>query len=329
MPATIKDVSKKANVSISTVSHVLNKTRFVSQETTQKVLKAVEEVGYVPNIIAKNLKKSATNTIGLVVSDIRNQFFIDIISVIDKRAREDGIQLFVSGTGDDKDREYHIIKNLVERRVDGIIYSPTRGSEEETTGYLLKAGMPTVMIDRIAGKDFDWVGAESYESAGLLVDYLADRGHQKISFLAGFGGINTVEERIAGFQDRMRIRKLDFREEWVIRGNYRNDPLTEKMVRMMEEEDHPTAIIGGNNRMIFNIMEALHKVGLSPKQDVDLVAFDVCEWADYFEPKITALEQPTDSIGREAYRLLKQRMQNLNAPVQSIKLKPRLVIRDT
>ena len=135
MPATIKDVSKKANVSISTVSHVLNGTRFVSEETTQRVLKAIEEVGYVPNIVAKNLKKSATNTIGLVVSDIRNQFFIDIISVIDKEARNDGIQVFVSGSGDDKIREYTIIKNLVERRVDGIIYSPTKGSEEKTTGY--------------------------------------------------------------------------------------------------------------------------------------------------------------------------------------------------
>lgn len=329
MPATIKDVSKKANVSISTVSHVLNGTRFVSEETTQRVLKAIEEVGYVPNIVAKNLKKSATNTIGLVVSDVRNQFFIDIISVIDKEARNDGIQVFVSGSGDDKIREYTIIKNLVERRVDGIIYSPTKGSEEKTTGYLKKAGIPTVMIDRIVDGDFDWVGAESFESARTLVDYLADKGHKKISLLAGFSGINTVEERIAGFKYEMQSRKLDYRDEWVITGNYRNDPLAEQMIHMMTKKDHPTAIIGGNNRMIFSIMKALQYVGLSPKMDVEIVAFDVCEWADYFEPKITALEQPTDEIGRKAYQLLKNRMQHPDSPIQSIKLKPKLVIRDT
>lgn len=329
MTATIRDVSKKANVSISTVSHVLNKTRFVSEETTQKVLQAVEEVGYVPNIVAKNLKKSATNTIGLVVSDLRNQFFIDIISVIDKEARNDGMQLFVAGTGDDKTREYMIIKNLVERRVDGIIYSPTKGSEEKTVEYLKRAKEPTVMIDRLVGHDFDWVGAENYESARLLVDYLANRGHRKISILAGLSGINTVDERIAGFRKQMEQRGLDLHEEWIITGNYRNDPLTEKMIKMMRRKDHPTAIIGGNNRMVFNIMEALQEIGLSPKKDVELVAFDVCEWADYFEPKITSLEQPTDAIGREAYRLLRQRIQNPDAPVHSINLEPKLVIRDT
>ena len=98
---------------------------------------------------------------------------------------------------------------------------------------------------------------------------------------------------------------------------------------MMTKKDHPTAIIGGNNRMIFSIMKALQYVGLSPKKDVEIVAFDVCEWADYFEPKITALEQPTDEIGRKAYQLLKNRMQHPDSPIQSIKLKPKLVIRDT
>lgn len=329
MPATIRDVSREANVSISTVSHVLNKTRYVSEETTLKVLKAVDEVGYVPNIVAKNLKKSATNTIGLVVSDIRNQFFIDVISVIDKEARKDGIQLFVSGTEDDKEREYRIIKNLVERRVDGIIYSPTKGSEEQTVGYLKKAKEPTVMIDRVVGHEFDWVGAENYNSAKLLVDYLADRGHRKISLLAGLEGINTVEERIRGFRYEMKERGLDLREQWIISGNYRKDPLTEKMVKMMAMEDHPTAIIGGNNRMIFNIMEALRRTGLSPEKDVALVAFDTCEWADYFKPRITALEQPTDEIGREAYRLLKRRIQNPDEPIQMINLEPKLVVRDS
>ena len=329
MTTTIKDVSKKANVSISTVSHVINGTRFVSQETTKRVLEAIDEVGYVPNIVAKNLKQSATNTIGLVVSDIRNQFFIDIISVIDKAASNDGMQVYVSGSGDDKGREYSIIKNLVERRVDGIIYSPTKGSQEKTIGYLKKAKMPTVMVDRIVGEDFDWVGAESYEAARTLVGYLANKGHKRIGLLAGFSGINTVEERIAGFKYEMQKRQLEYRDEWIITGNYRNDPLAGQVTQMMSAEVHPTAIIGGNNRMIFSIMKALQTVGLSPKKDVEIVAFDVCEWADYFEPKITSLEQPTDEIGREAYQLLKRRIQNPDAPIQSIRLRPKLVIRDT
>lgn len=328
MASTIKDVSKRANVSISTVSHVINGTRFVSDEVTQRVRDAIEEVEYVPNIIAKSLKQSATNTIGLVVSDIRNQFFVDIISVVDKAAREDGIQVFVSGTRDDLDRECDIVKKLLERRVDGIILSPTIGSEKSTLEYLKKTKMPAVMIDRRNGDEFDWVGSENHDSAEELVNYLYGHGHTKIAFVAGLKGISTNEERIMGFRDAIDKLQLEENENWIITGNYRKEPLTEKVIDMMRGGERPTAIVAGNNRMVLNIMQALQELGLDAEKDVELVAFDEGEWAEYFNPKITAFKQPTDEIGREAYRLLKNRIQDPDHPVQSITLRPKLIVRD-
>lgn len=328
MASTIKDVSKRANVSISTVSHVINGTRYVSDEVTQRVKDAIEEVGYVPNIIAKSLKQSATNTIGLVVSDIRNQFFVDIISVVDKEARKDGIQVFVSGTRDDLDREYDIVKKLLERRVDGIILSPTIGSEKSTIEYLKKAKMPTVMIDRRNGDGFDWVGSENHDSAKELVEYLYGHGHKRIAFVAGLKGISTNEERVKGFRDAIHKLGLEENEKWIITGNYRKEPVTEKVAGILQSKERPTAIVAGNNRMVLNIMKALQELGLDAEKDIELVAFDEGEWAEYFSPKITAFKQPTDEIGREAYRLLKNRIQDPDHSVQNITLKPKLVIRN-
>ena len=130
MKATINDVSRLAKVSISTVSHVLNGTRPVNEDTRQRVLRAIEETGYIPNLMAKGLKQAQTQTIGLLVTDIKNEFFTDVVHIIDTEARKDGYQVFVSSSDEDPQKEHEIIRAFCERRVDGIIWSPTRDSDK-------------------------------------------------------------------------------------------------------------------------------------------------------------------------------------------------------
>lgn len=329
MKATIHDVAKLANVSMSTVSHVINGTRNVNEDTARKVRDAIEKTGYIPNIIAKSLKQSSTNTIGVVITDIRNQFFVDVIHAIDEEARKDGLQVFISETEENGQREFKIIKALCERRVDGIIYSPTIGMEKQTIEYLKRVKIPVIMIDRVIGRDFDWVGVESRESTREITEYLTDLGHKKIGILAGFRGINTTEERVAGYQEAMAKAGLPVEEQWVISGNYRNEPVTEKVIRVMESPCAPTAWIAANNRMIYNAMAAMQQLNLNVPEQVSLAAFGYSEWAEYFEPKLTALREPCWEMGKQAYQLLKRRMEDMDAPVQQIRLMPKLEIRNS
>lgn len=329
MKATIHDVAQLANVSMSTVSHVLNGTRKVNEETAAKVRKAIEQTGYIPNFVAKSLKKSSTHTIGVVITDIRNQFFVDVIHAIDEEARKEGYQVFISETEENCQREFEILEALCERRVDGIIYSPTIGKEKETIAYLKKVNIPVVMIDRVIGREFDWVGVESRESTKEIVKYLVGLGHKKIGVLAGFRGINTTEERVSGYQEAMEEAGLKVRKEWIISGNYRNEPVTEKLLQAMKSEHAPTALMAANNRMIYNAMDALQQAGLRVPEDVSLAAFGYSEWTDYFKPKLTVLIEPCRELGKQAYELLKRRIGDREMPVQQIRLMPRLEIRES
>lgn len=329
MKCTISDVSKLANVSITTVSHVINGTRPVSEETKQRVLDAIKQTGYIPNLMAKSLKQSSTHTIGIVVSDLRNEFFVDVIHAIDVEARKEGYQIFVSGSDDDSEKEYEIIKAFCERRVDGIIYSPTKDSEKISLDYLRNTQIPVVMVDRLVGDCFDWVGVENYNSTKKLIKYMVDMGYDKIGFLGGFRGIITTEERIKGYQDAIVEYKLKKNDKWLITGDYRKDYISEKVVQVMSNNDHPTAWIAANNRMVYSAMQAIQILGLKVPEDIALAAFGDFEWADYFEPHITTLVQPCTMIGIQAFALLKQRLEDSQSPIQRIKLKPKLVIRES
>lgn len=329
MKVTLNDVSRIAHVSASTVSHVINKTRPVNEETRQRVMAAIEQTGYIPNLMAKSLKQSASYTIGLVVSDIRNEFFVDVIHTIDAEARKAGYQVFVSGSDENPEKEQEILRAFCERRVDGIIYSPTRDSESGSVSYLQKSQVPVVMIDRLVGDYFDWVGVENHDSTQKLVKYLADLGHRKIGFLAGFRGINTTEERIQGYLDAVEEYRLESNERWLITGDYRKDLVSEQVVQVMSSRNHPTAWIAANNRMVYNAMQAVKILGLKVPEDVALVSFGDFEWAEYFDPQITTMAQPCEMIGIQAFSLLKQRIDHPDVPVQRIRLKPKLIIRES
>lgn len=327
MRVTITDVSRLANVSTTTVSHVINGTRKVNEETSRRVLEAIKKTGYIPNLMAKGLKQSSTNTIGLVVSDIKNEFFTDIIHVIDAEARKDGMQVFVSCSDEDPENEQEIIRAFCERRVDGIIYSPTKDSDKYSSDYLKRIQIPVVMIDRCIGMDFDWVGVENYESTKKLLNHVMNSGHKKIGLLAGFRGINTTDERIRGYCDFLEENNLEKNNDWIISGNYRQGTVTDMFYKQMSSGNPPTAWVAANNRMVFSALEALKALNLSVPKDVALASFGDFEWTEYLEPHITSLVQPCNMIGKEAYSLLNKRIKNINTPIQRITLSPELAIR--
>lgn len=331
--STICDVSCEANVSKSTVSHVINGTKSVSDETRRKVLEAIEATGYTQNYIAKALKKSETKTIGLVIQDIRNQYFIDVIHAINVEAVKRGYTVLLASSDDNPCLELDVIKTFYERRVDGIVLSPTIDSEKHSVPFLERQHIPVVYIDRMPATDGDWVGTENEKATEALADHLITLGHRRIALVAGLRGINTTEERIIGYKNALQKAGIPFDPELIIAGESRSElskvKTKETIGKVLRTDDCPTAIIAANNLMVLGTMRALQELRVRVPEDIALVAFDDFEWADLFQPRLTTIVQPCNDIGTRAVEMLVRRIRNPEATVQKTCFTPKLVIRES
>lgn len=330
---TIADVSRVANVSMSTVSHVINGTKNVSEETRRRVMAAIEATGYTQNFIAKALKKSETKTIGLVISDIRNRYFIDVIYAINNEAAKHGYTVLLASSDDNSKTELEIIKTFHERRVDGIILSPTTDSENNSVPFINKMGIPVVYVDRMPAANGDWVGTENEKATEALANHLISLGHKRIALVVGLRGINTTEERITGYKNALGNAGIPFDPHFIVPGESRSEPSktkTKEMIsQMMSAGSCPTAIIAANNLMVLGTMRALQELGLRVPEDIALVAFDDFEWADLFQPRLTTIVQPCYDIGSKAVEMLIRRIHDPDATVQKTCFTPKLVVRES
>lgn len=330
---TIADVARVANVSVSTVSHVINGTKNVSKEAKQRVMSAIETTGYTQNFIAKALKKSETKTIGLVISDIRNRYFIDVIYAINNEAAKRGYTVLLAISDDNSKTELEIIKTFYERRVDGIILSPTTDSENNSVPFINRMSIPTVYIDRMPAASGDWVGTENEKATETLANHLISLGHKRIALVIGLRGINTTEERINGYKNALSNAGIPFDPHFIVPGESRSEPSktkTKEMIgQMMNTGNCPTAIIAANNLMVLGTMRALQELNLRVPEDIALVAFDDFEWADLFQPRLTTIVQPCYDIGSKAVEMLIRRIHSPDATIQKTCFTPKLVVRES
>ncbi len=325
--ATIADVARRAGVATSTVSHVLNRTRVVSPETTRAVEEAVAAVGYTPNILARALARSITNTVGLAISTSRNRFFGDIANAVEGECAKLGMMVLLANTRDDPDEEMRVVEELHRRRVDGLILTPSAGPEAAALAYLRDNAIPAVLLDRLPDAGFDGIGVENVASVGALVDELADRGHARIGLVAGQAGFTTTRERVAGVLAALRRRGLAADPELVSDGHVAVASARAATARMLALPAPPTGFIGGNNLASVGILAALRDARLAVPRDVALVGFDDFEWSDSFEPRLTVLAQPCDEIGRRAAAMLRARIAKLAGAPEIHRVAPTLVRR--
>jgi LacI family transcriptional regulator len=330
--ATIFDVARHAAVSTSTVSHVVNGTRKVSAETARRVQEAIAAVGYTPNGIARALAVSTTNSVGIAVSTITNPYFGDIICAIERECTRLGLMVFLSDTHDDPEHELRVVKAQHLRRVDGIILAPSETGDSETLNYIEANKIPCVLVDRLTSTKFDRVGIQNRHAMGLVVDHLADHGHQRIGFISGQPGFATAIERTEGFRAALSERGLAV-DEALIRSGDSIDGAAAAAAELLARPDRPSALAVGNNMSMIGVMRAIRSAGLSVPGDIALVGFDDFEWADCFEPRLTVIAQPVEEIGRKAAELLVRRIaaDQSEEPLkpQIIRLKPTLVIRES
>ncbi|MGW2920639.1 LacI family DNA-binding transcriptional regulator [Streptomyces angustmyceticus] len=316
---TMTDVARRAGVSVATVSHVLNDTRPVRPDTRAAVLRAIEELGYTHNTLARSLVTSRTRSIGLAVSAISNPYFTEILQGVEAGALEAGYSLLITDPHDDPRHERKVVQLLHERRVDGMIVAPS-AEPAGLVEYLTRREVPTVFLDRLVGDDHDQVCAENAGPVRQLVGHLAESGHTRIGLVAGLPGLSTTTERVQGYREGLRAAGLPFVPGLLAGGNSEAAGAEDATRHLLAAPEPPTALITANNAMTIGTLRALRDLGLEVPRDIALACFDDFSWADLFTPRLTAIAQPSKDIGAAAVRLLLERLAEPDRPPRTVRL---------
>ena len=326
--ATIVDVARAAGVSVSTVSHVVNRTRRVAPATAKAVQSAIDAVGFRPNVLARALKTASTQSVGIAVSAISNAYFSDIICAIETECARLGMMVFLSDTQDDPERELAVLRALHQRRVDGVILAPS-ADPSRALAFLRVVNLPCVLVDRTPDASFDQVGVSNCEAMRELVDHVAGFGHRRIGYIGGHPGFETTVARIAGYRESLKRLGLPLDERLLVPGSESTNCATTAAHALLSLPDPPTAIVAGNNMAMIGAMRAIRALGLRVPRDISIAGFDDFEWADCFEPRLTLVAQPCEEIGRRAAALLLQRIAEPDRARETIRLPARLVVRES
>jgi LacI family transcriptional regulator len=325
--STISDVAKRAGVSAMTVSRVLNGTGYTSVETRARVEAAVEELGYVPNALARQLRSKRTKTIALLVSDISNPFFTTIARGVEDVAMGHGFSVMYCNTDESEAEEERYLLMLIERQVDGVLLVPARSSGESFR-LLHNHHVPVVTLDRrVDARGVDTVLCDSEAGAHALAGHLLELGHRRIAVLTGRPTISTSVDRVAGARRALEEAGLELPDELVHYGGFlfgkSNQADGHRMTQQMlaAAGEMPSAVLCANNFIAFGAIRALREAGLRVPDDISVVAFDDLpeEWIS--EPFLTVAAQPAYRIGHEAAELLLRQIEGHQEPTgQSIVL---------
>jgi len=321
--ATIDDVARQAGVAISTVSHVINGTRFVSEETKLAVQKAIVATGYIPNSLARSLARSRTNTIGIALSGTSNPYFMELVYALAAECTTRKWMTLLADTKEDTDVEEKSVRQLHQHRVDGVILATCGDENSRSLAYLEQNRVPTVLVDRLVSRRFSQVGVENKHAMTQLVEHLYNLGHRRIAMIAGRPHVATTLERVNAYKRTLHAHGLPVDQALIHDGS--ED--AESFDRLLSLK--PTAILAGNNRAMIRLMQYLHAAGLQVPRDIAVVGFDDFEWADYFHPRLTVIAQPIEAIAKRAIALLAARIEDPEVKPQTLHIKPKLIVRES
>lgn len=315
------DIAKRAGVSVTTVSHVLNQTRSVAEATEAAVLEAAASTGYVPDAVTRSLRTTRQRMVGLAMSSISNRYFSDVVRGIESAARKEGYSILLSETHDDPRHELRAVTELLSRSVDAIILAASADPSHALT-YCDQREVPVILVDRILPVERDQIGTESVESTAQLSRHLAELGHTRIGMVTGRAGLRTTIERIEGFRAGLLRSGIEVDESLIAEGGSAVEDGERAAQTLLGRADRPTGLVLGNNLMTLGAMRAIRGHGLRIPDDIALASYDDFEWTDLFEPRLTAMAQPAEEMGNQAFLLAKERLADPSRPVRTVTLTP-------
>lgn len=311
---TIKDIARLAQVSTATVSRALNDTGYVGVTTKEKIKGIAKELNYVPNVMARNLSKSESNAIAVVVPEITNPFFGEVVKGINAVADKNDLSILLYSTGEEVRKELRCLQLLKELRVKGLILVSSCEDEHFNSEYLKALqdlGIPIVLMDRdVKYSNFDAVFFDDIQGAFMGVDALIKAGHKKIAALCGPTVMRPGRDRLRGYKKAFFMNNIDLDESYIYFGEHNLESGFKETKQILQMREPPTAIFATNNMVCLGCMQALCDLGLKIPQDIALVGFDQIEVFDILNLNISVVYKDSEEMGRTAMNLLLKKIVN-------------------
>jgi LacI family transcriptional regulator len=325
---TIRDVAHAAGVSPATVSRVLNDAEYISATTRAKVERAIEELGYVPNVVARGLRSRKSHILGLIISDITNPFWTTVVHAIESVAQQHGFSILLYNTDENLDKQRRYVEIACAQQVDGVIIAPF-DTDASRLSRLREQGIPTVVIDRrVEGWEVDTVRCDSISAARAMTHHLIGLGHTRIAMLSGPVSTSTAYERVVGYCIALSEAGIPIDKRLIRFGEYRVTSGETMAAEVLDQGLEPGAVFAANNVIAIGVIQALAARGLCIPQDVAVVCFDDVRNVSQLFPFLTVNAFPADEMGRQATELLLSRLRDDAHDGQHYVLLPaRLIVR--
>jgi DNA-binding LacI/PurR family transcriptional regulator len=325
--ASIKDVAARAGVSVASVSRVLNQSKPVAAATQQRVLAAAEALHYSIDQRARALRRRKSGTLGLIVSDVANPYFPDVIRAIESVAYHNGHDLFLCNSDEDPERERFYVRAMIAQRIGGIIIVPVTLTSA-SLALALRNDIPIVCLDRrLDDIALDSVLIDNRAGGALAADALLDGGHRRIGAIVATR-TTPGSDRLLGFAQRLAERGVPLADEFVRDGEYKQSGGYAAARSIFALQERPTGLFVANLPMTLGALQAARERGFVVPRELSLIAFDDTPWATFLDPPLTTISQPTDELGSAAATLLIDRVEErYDGPARSIVLEPRLIER--
>ncbi len=328
---TIKDVAKKADVSIATVSHVLNKSRYVSSELIKRVNDAIEELGYYPNLLVGSLRNKKTYTIGLTIPNISNETFGKLTENIQKILFEYKYNIIICNTSYDAEIEKTALKTLLTKKVDGIIIIPT-ANDSTMFEKIKNLNIPMVFVDRTIPKfEIDSVIVNNFKGTYEAIKYLIGLGHKKIGYIDRKTDHSHSLEQKRGYKNALEDSGIEFDMDLIVRANgFDYEDGSEAADILLKKENMPTAIYGYYDIIAMGALRKIYDIGLKVPGDISVVGCDGMPFTNSTIPRLTTIKFPIFKVAKMSCEILLNKIKNPGAiKIQNIAISPRLMIRES
>jgi LacI family transcriptional regulator/LacI family repressor for deo operon, udp, cdd, tsx, nupC, and nupG len=327
--SNLKAVAEHSKVSIATVSRVINNDPKVSKATMLKVQASIEILEYKPNRVAQRLRSSNSKTklLGLIIPDIQNPFFVDVVRGVEDYAYQHNFAVMIGNFGQDEKKEKLYLDIFQSENIDGLIVAPIHGKDKGIEN-LVKKNIPVICIDRgLTEIDVDVVKVDNEQGAFNAIHHLVSIGHKRIAFISGNFKIPTYIERLAGYKRALNDYGIPFDESLIFARNSDYKSGYEIANKILELEERPTAIFSGNNLLTLGALEAIHAQNIRIPEEISIIGFDDMPWSISLNPPLSAVRQPGFDMGRKAAEMLYERILNPSKKKENIVLKTELMLR--
>ncbi|GHW80723.1 Ribose operon repressor [Vibrio cholerae] len=328
--ATMKDIARLAGVSTSTVSHVINKSRFVSDEIAERVNNAAQQLNYAPSALARSLKMNRTKTIGMLVTTSTNPFFGEVVKGVERSCYHQGYNLILCNTEGDNQRMKASINTLLQKRVDGLLLMCSTLEGERLDVFDRYPDIPVVVMDwgpiLFAS---DKIQDNSLQGGYMAAKHLIECGHREIGCITGPLIRHQAQMRYEGYKRALAEAGIAINPDWIVESDFECEGGYQAFEKLYERGKLPSALFVSNDMMAMGVIQAASQRGLRVPDDLSLIGYDDVHIAKFMTPALTTIHQPKYRLGKAAIDTLLYRLENPDTTAQVVQLEPTLVVRNS